>query len=40
MAAKGRPTGMVGFTIVWLGQLVALLGTGVNYHPLKWVACN
>lgn len=34
MAGKARPTGMVGFTIVWFGQLVSLLGTGMTQFGL------
>jgi hypothetical protein len=34
MATTDRPTGMRGFTIVWLGQLVSLLGTGMTQFAL------
>jgi len=29
-----RPTGMKGFTIIWIGQLVSLLGTGMTQFAL------
>ena len=29
-----RPTGMTGFTIVWVGQVVSLLGTAVSNFAL------
>nr|MBC8223358.1 MFS transporter [Candidatus Bathyarchaeota archaeon] len=29
-----RPTGMKGFTIIWFGQLVSLLGTGMTQFAL------
>ncbi len=31
---KKRPTGMFGFTLVWLGQVVSLLGTGMSGFAL------
>src|SRR5512136_193304 len=29
-AASNRPTGMFGFTIVWIGQIISLLGTSMT----------
>ena len=29
-----RPTGMVGFTVVWVGQVVSLLGSGMTWFAL------
>lgn len=34
MAPKTRPTGMLGFTIVWLGQVASLLGSGMTWFAL------
>ena len=34
MASTDRPTGMTGFTVVWFGQLVSLLGTGMTQFAL------
>ena len=28
------PTGMIGFTIVWIGQFISLLGTGMTHFGL------
>lgn len=33
-ATTRRPTGMKGFTIIWFGQLVSLLGTGMTQFAL------
>lgn len=32
--ASGRPAGMQGFTVLWLGQFVSLLGTGMTRFAL------
>jgi MFS transporter, DHA3 family, macrolide efflux protein len=38
MNSKSRPTGMFGFTIVWLGQLVSVLSTNMTAFALTiWV---
>jgi hypothetical protein len=29
-----RPTGMLGFSIVWLGQLISLTGSGMTVFTL------
>lgn len=34
MELKRRPTGMVAFTVVWLGQMISLLGTGMTRFAL------
>ena len=34
MTQRTRPTGMVGFTIVWAGQVVSLLGSGMTWFAL------
>jgi DHA3 family macrolide efflux protein-like MFS transporter len=34
VALQKRPTGMVGFTIVWIGQIVSLLGTAMSNFAL------
>jgi DHA3 family macrolide efflux protein-like MFS transporter len=34
----GRPTGMMAFTIVWIGQLVSLLGTAMTAFALAYWA--
>ncbi len=31
---KTRPTGMLGFTIVWIGQVISLLGSGMTWFAL------
>jgi DHA3 family macrolide efflux protein-like MFS transporter len=33
-ASRTRPTGMFGFTIVWIGQVVSLLGSGMTWFAL------
>ena len=38
MNSKSRPTGMLGFTLVWLGQLVSVLTTNMTAFALTiWV---
>jgi MFS family permease len=38
MTSSTRPTGLFGFTLVWLGQLVSLLATGMTQFALTiWV---
>jgi MFS transporter, DHA3 family, macrolide efflux protein len=32
---RGQPTGMPGFTVVWLGQLVSLLGSGMTTFAIS-----
>ena len=34
MTQKTRPTGMLGFTIVWIGQVISLLGSGMTWFAL------
>ena len=33
-SSRTRPTGMFGFTIVWIGQVVSLLGSGMTWFAL------
>src|SRR5689334_5226557 len=38
MQQKNRPTGMFGFTIVWLGQIISVLATQMTLFALTiWV---
>ena len=38
MQNTNRPTGMLGFTIVWLGQIVSVLSTNMTAFALTiWV---
>ena len=38
MATQNRPTGMLGFTLVWLGQLISILSTNMSAFALTiWV---
>ena len=38
MENANRPTGMFGFTIVWLGQIVSVLATNMSAFALTiWV---
>ncbi len=38
MKSQNRPTGMVGFTLVWMGQLVSVLSTNMTVFALTiWV---
>ena len=34
MTPRTRPSGMLGFTVVWLGQVVSLLGSGMTWFAL------
>ena len=34
MMPNNRPTGMLGFTVVWIGQVISLLGTGMTRFAL------
>lgn len=38
MASQNRPTGMFGFTVVWLGQIISVLATNMSAFALTiWV---
>src|SRR5436190_14503159 len=38
MSTENRPTGMLGFTFVWLGQIVSVLATNMSAFALTiWV---
>lgn len=34
MAARRRPTGLFGFTMVWIGQVVSVLATNMTVFAL------
>jgi DHA3 family macrolide efflux protein-like MFS transporter len=38
LASRARPTGMVGFTLVWFGQLVSLTGSAMSQLALAYWA--
>jgi hypothetical protein len=38
MKSKSRPTGMFGFTLVWLGQLISVLSTNMTAFALTLIA--